>query len=209
MILVPNLRRATYDSWCWNVRCLCPVVRCSLLERGAGVTHDTLQSGVWCVSGKAALSLISPKRVCLDYSWDLFLSEPPWLTPLRQLTPPPPPHPHPIPPSPNPIAYLLKAHWTELFWLTMVNPSPNSQHSSTQSPPPQPVIHPSIHPSPCVSWEKGLVVGGWRGNVRPVAGWKGTGKQMASYLRLVCEACHSNRLMQVVWLRERERKKKR
>lgn len=27
-------------------------------------------------------------------------------------------------------------------------------------------------------------------------GWKGTGKQMASYLSLLCEGCHSNRLMQ-------------
>lgn len=41
---------------------------------------------------------------------------------------------------------------------------------------------------------EGLMVGR-REDVRD-GGWKGTGKQMASYLSLLCEGCHSNRLMQ-------------
>lgn len=36
--------------------------------------------------------------------------------------------------------------------------------------------------------------GGW--GCSEDRGWKGTGKQMASYLSLLCEGCHSSRLMQ-------------
>lgn len=38
--------------------------------------------------------------------------------------------------------------------------------------------------------------GGVGGSSEEDRGWKGTGKQMASYLSLLCEGCHSNRLMQ-------------
>lgn len=48
---------------------------------------------------------------------------------------------------------------------------------------------PLISPIRAGGWWRGLGGCGDRG-------WKGTGKQMASYLSLLCEGCHSNRLMQ-------------
>lgn len=67
----------------------------------------------------------------------------------------------------------------------------------TQSPDLKLYLHPLWPEAPLISpFRGGGDGGGGLGSGSEDGGWKGTGKQMASYLSLLCEGCHSNRLMQ-------------
>ena len=77
--------------------------------------------------------------------------------------------------------------------MSLIQTADTHTHTHTHSPDLKLHLHPLSGPeAPLISpfREHGAEGGGGD------RGWKGTGKQMASYLSLLCEGCHSNRLMQ-------------
>lgn len=83
---------------------------------------------------------------------------------------------------------------TDSWWLSVMSPLPSRQPwpQTTQNPYTYrgSVQSPLLPPPPQFGQD------GCREGVGGSGGWKGTGQQMASYLSLLCEGCHSNRLMQ-------------